>query len=193
MVRTTPSSTCTCTPSTPCWTARPGSTTCSPRPRGWGCRPWPPPTTGYVFGAYEFYRKAAAHGVKPIIGVEAYLAPTGSRFDRTRVKWGDSASASRDDVSGGGAFTHLTLLAETTEGMHNLFRMSSLASLEGQFYKPRMDRDLLQRYGKGLIATTGCPSGEVQTRLRLGQYDARRCRRRPTSGTSSARRTTSAS
>ncbi len=127
---------------------------------------------GFVFGAHEFYRKAAAHGVKPIIGVEAYLAPTGSRFDRTRVKWGDSASASRDDVSGGGAFTHLTLLAETTEGMHNLFRMSSLASLEGQFYKPRMDRDLLQRYGKGLIATTGCPSGEVQTRLRLGQYAA---------------------
>ncbi|MFL6099101.1 MAG: DNA polymerase III subunit alpha [Actinomycetales bacterium] len=129
---------------------------------------------GYVFGAHEFYRKAAAHGVKPIIGVEAYLAPGTSRFDRTRVKWGDAASASRDDVSGGGAFTHLTLWAETTEGMHNLFRMSSLASIEGHFYKPRMDRDLLQRYGKGLIATTGCPSGEVQTRLRLGQYDAAR-------------------
>jgi DNA polymerase III subunit alpha len=126
---------------------------------------------GFVFGAHEFYRKAAAHGVKPIIGVEAYLAPGTSRFDRTRVKWGDAASASRDDVSGGGAFTHLTLLAETTQGLHNLFRMSSLASLEGQFYKPRMDRDLLAQHGQGLIATTGCPSGEVQTRLRLGQYD----------------------
>ena len=54
--------------------------------------------------------------------------------------------------------------------MHNLFRMSSLASLEGYYFKPRMDRELLQTYGKGLIATTGCPSGEVQTRLRLGQY-----------------------
>ncbi len=54
--------------------------------------------------------------------------------------------------------------------MHNLFKMSSLASLEGYYFKPRMDRELLQTYGKGLIATTGCPSGEVQTRLRLGQY-----------------------
>ncbi|MDP4688872.1 MAG: DNA polymerase III subunit alpha, partial [Pontimonas sp.] len=69
------------------------------------------------------------------------------------------------------AYTHLTLLAENTEGMHNLFRMSSLASLEGYYFKPRMDRDLLQTYSSGVIATTGCPSGEVQTRLRLGQYD----------------------
>ena len=55
--------------------------------------------------------------------------------------------------------------------MHNLFRLASYASLEGHFYKARMDRELLQRYSKGIIATTGCPSGEVQTRLRLGQYD----------------------
>jgi DNA polymerase-3 subunit alpha len=64
----------------------------------------------------------------------------------------------------------MTLLAETTEGMHNLFRLSSLASLEGYFRKPRMDRELLAAHAKGIIATTGCPSGEVQTRLRLGQY-----------------------
>jgi DNA polymerase-3 subunit alpha len=63
----------------------------------------------------------------------------------------------------------MTLLAETTEGMHNLFRLSSLASLEGYFRKPRVDRDLLAAHSGGLIATTGCPSGEVQTRLRLGQ------------------------
>jgi DNA polymerase III subunit alpha len=63
----------------------------------------------------------------------------------------------------------MTLLAETTEGMHNLFRLSSLASIEGFFYKPRMDRELLQPLRPtGIIATTGCPSGEVQTRLRLG-------------------------
>ena len=55
--------------------------------------------------------------------------------------------------------------------MYNLFRLSSLASLEGYFRQPRMDLELLSRYSKGLIATTGCPSGEVQTRLRLGQYD----------------------
>src|SRR5699024_2060627 len=63
---------------------------------------------------------------------------------------------------------HMTLLSETTPGMHNLFRLSSLSSMEGYYFKPRMDRELLQRYGKGIIATTGCPSGEIQTRLRLG-------------------------
>ena len=68
----------------------------------------------------------------------------------------------------------MTMLARTTEGMHNLFRISSLASLEGQYRKPRIDRDLLERYGKGLIATTGCPSGEVNIWLRAGQYDEAR-------------------
>jgi DNA polymerase-3 subunit alpha len=123
---------------------------------------------GAMFGAYEFYSKARTHGVKPIIGIEAYLTPRTSRFDRTRVQWGGGGE---DDVSGGGAFTHLTLLAATTAGMHNLFRLSSLASLEGFFYRPRMDLELLSRYCDGVIATTGCPSGEVQTWLRLGRYD----------------------
>jgi len=125
---------------------------------------------GYVFGAHEFWSKARKHGIKPVIGVEAYLTPGTSRLDRTRVRWGDAHQAG-DDVSGGGAYTHATMWARTTEGMHNLFRMASLASLEGQFYKPRMDRELLSRYSRGIIATSGCPSGEVQTRLRLGQYD----------------------
>ncbi|GAA2176520.1 DNA polymerase III subunit alpha [Arthrobacter parietis] len=122
---------------------------------------------GFVFGAFDFWNKARDAGVKPIVGVEAYLTPGTARADKTRVKWGGGG---RDDVSGAGAYTHMTLWSETTEGMHNLFRMSSLASLEGYLYKPRMDRDLLQTYGKGLIATTGCPSGEVQTKLRLGLY-----------------------
>ncbi|MGZ4742645.1 MAG: DNA polymerase III subunit alpha [Oryzihumus sp.] len=122
---------------------------------------------GYVFGAYEFWKKAQKHGVKPIIGVEAYLTPGTHRTDKTRVKFGDGG---RDDVSGSGAYTHMTLWARNNTGMHNLFRMSSLASLEGYYFKPRMDRELLSQYGEGLIATTGCPSGEVQTRLRLGQY-----------------------
>jgi len=125
---------------------------------------------GYVFGAHEFWSKARKHGIKPVIGVEAYLTPGTSRLDRTRVRWGEAHQAA-DDVSGGGAYTHATMWARTTEGMHNLFRMASLASLEGQFYKPRMDRELLSRYSRGIIATSGCPSGEVQTRLRLGQYD----------------------
>jgi DNA polymerase-3 subunit alpha len=66
------------------------------------------------------------------------------------------------------------MFAETTTGMHNLFRLSSLASMEGQFYKPRMDRELLERYADGIMATTGCPSGEVQTLMRLGRYDQAR-------------------
>ncbi len=125
---------------------------------------------GYVFGAYEFWRAAQKHDVKPIIGVEAYVTPGTSRFDRSRIKYGD-ASAGRDDVSGGGAYTHMTLWAESTAGMHNLFRASSRASLEGHYFKPRMDRELLETYADGLIGTTGCPSGEIATRLRLGQYD----------------------
>jgi DNA polymerase III subunit alpha len=124
---------------------------------------------GNVYGAYDFYKKAKSAGVKPIIGIEAYVAPE-HRAHKQPVRWGTPAQRD-DDVSGAGAYTHLTILAETTEGMYNLFRLSSLASLEGYFRQPRMDLELLSRYSKGLIATTGCPSGAVQTRLRLGQYD----------------------
>ncbi len=124
---------------------------------------------GNVFGAYDFYRQARDRGIRPIIGTEAYLTPGTDRRDRTRVRWGGGGE---DDVSGSGAYTHMTLLAESTTGMHNLFRLSSLASIEGFYFKPRMDRELLQTYSTGLIATTGCPSGEVQTLLRLGKFDA---------------------
>src|SRR4051794_36138955 len=126
---------------------------------------------GNVFGAYDFYKKATEAGVKPIIGMEAYLTPDTSRFDRRRVRWNEGGD---DDVSGGGAFTHMTLLAENTGGMHNLFRLASRSSLEGFFYKPRADRELLSQYAPGLIATTGCPSGEIQTWLRIGNYDKAR-------------------
>jgi DNA polymerase-3 subunit alpha len=122
---------------------------------------------GNVFGAHDFYAKARAAGVKPIIGMEAYVTPGTHRTERKRVRW---AEGGEDDVSGGGAFTHMTLLAESTAGMHNLFRLSSRSSLEGFFYKPRADRELLTEYAEGLIATTGCPSGEVQTWLRIGDY-----------------------
>ncbi|KJL17471.1 DNA polymerase III subunit alpha [Microbacterium azadirachtae] len=128
---------------------------------------------GNTFAAFEFYKAAQAAGVKPIIGIEAYVTPGTHRSDKSRVQWGTPEQRS-DDVSGSGAYTHMTLLSETTEGMHNLFRLSSISSLEGYYFKPRMDREILQKYSKGLIATTGCPSGEIQTRLRLGQYDAAR-------------------
>jgi len=126
---------------------------------------------GYLFGAFDFWQRAQKHGIKPIIGVEAYLTPGTSRFDQSRVRWGDD-SQNGDDVSARGAYTHLTIVSETTAGMHNLFRMGSLASLEGQMGKwPRMDRELLSTYHDGLIAFSGCASGEIQTRLRLGQWD----------------------
>jgi DNA polymerase-3 subunit alpha len=121
---------------------------------------------GNVFGAFDFYKQATKAGVKPIIGIEAYVAPE-SRFDKKRVQWADGGE---DDVSGGGAYTHMTILAENNQGLANLFRLSSLASLEGYYYKPRMDRELISRHADGLIATTGCPGGEIQTRLRMGNY-----------------------
>ncbi|MGH3424131.1 MAG: DNA polymerase III subunit alpha, partial [Nocardioidaceae bacterium] len=126
---------------------------------------------GNVFGAYDFYRSAKAAGVKPIIGMESYLTPNTSRFERKRVRWNKGGG---DDVSGGGAYTHMTLLAENTTGMHNLFRLSSRSGIEGFFYKPRADRELLNEYAEGLIGTTGCPSGEIQTWLRIGDYEKAR-------------------
>jgi DNA polymerase-3 subunit alpha len=126
---------------------------------------------GNVFGAYDFVTQARAAGIKPIVGMEAYVTPGTSRFDRTRVRW---ASGGEDDVSGGGAYTHMTLLAVDETGVRNLFRLASLASMEGFFYKPRIDRELLARYAAGLIGTTGCPGGEVPTWLRIGDYDRAR-------------------
>jgi DNA polymerase III subunit alpha len=124
---------------------------------------------GNLYGAFDFFTQAKATGIKPIIGIEAYVAPA-SRYHKKPVLWGEARDRG-DDVSGGGAYTHLTLLAETAAGLRNLFRLSSIASLEGYYYKPRMDRELLAQHAGGLIATTGCPSGEVQTRLRLGQTE----------------------
>jgi DNA polymerase III subunit alpha len=123
---------------------------------------------GNMFGASEFYNAATEAGIKPIIGVEAYVAP-GSRFDTRRIFWGDPGQKS-DDISGSGSYTHLTMVAENATGLRNLFKLSSLASFEGQLSKwSRMDADLIAEHASGIIATTGCPSGEVQTRLRLGQ------------------------
>jgi len=112
---------------------------------------------GNMFGAHEFWAKAQSTSAQPIVGVEAYLTPKTHRTDRTRVRFGDGG---RDDVSAGGAYTHMTLWARDADGMHNLFRMQSLASLEGFFHQPRVGRELLSSYGRGVIGTTGCPSGE---------------------------------
>ncbi len=130
---------------------------------------------GNMFGSFEFFQEAKKVGIKPIIGIEAYVAPE-SRFQKNPIFWGEgsqrdtSADGEGGDVSGGGAYTHMTMLAANTEGLRNLFRLSSRASLEGFYRKPRMDQQLIAEHAAGIIATTGCPSGEVQTRIRLGQF-----------------------
>ena len=129
---------------------------------------------GNMYGADQFYQSAKKIGVKPIIGIEAYIAPN-SRYHKKPVFWGEARQRSSDDegvggdVSGGGAYTHMTMLAANATGLRNLFTLSSLASIQGYYRKPRMDRELISEHSSGIIATTGCPSGEVQTRLRLGQ------------------------
>jgi DNA polymerase III subunit alpha len=133
---------------------------------------------GNMFGSYEFYKAATKAGLKPIIGIEGYVAPV-SRFHKEPVFWGDpsqkksnEATGEGGDVSASGSYLHKTMWAATAQGLRNLFKISSLASLEGHYRKwPRMDDELFAQYGEGIIATTGCPSGAVQTRLRLGQFD----------------------
>ncbi|MFD8562351.1 DNA polymerase III subunit alpha [Streptosporangium canum] len=137
---------------------------------------------GNVHGAYEFYQSARKAGIKPIIGIESYVAPA-SRHHRKPVFYSDNLALRRSnddtgeggDVSGRGLYTHMTMWAADAQGLRNLFRLQSRAWLEGHIQKyPRMDDELLAEHGQGIIATTGCPSGEVQTRLRLGQYDQAR-------------------
>ncbi|GAA4954230.1 DNA polymerase III subunit alpha [Yinghuangia aomiensis] len=125
---------------------------------------------GNMFGAREFYKQAVAAGVTPVIGIEAYVAPE-SRGLTKRVLWGTPAQK-KDDVSASGAYTHKTIWARDKTGLHNLFKLTSRSYAEGYLVKwPRMDAEIIAEHADGLMATTGCPSGEVQTRLRLGQFD----------------------
>ncbi|GAB3497821.1 DNA polymerase III subunit alpha [Nocardiopsis coralliicola] len=127
---------------------------------------------GNMFGAYEFWDTSRGSGVKPIIGIEAYVAPE-SRYHKQRVRWGrgdsDESTEAGKDVSGGGRYLHMTMWARNATGLRNLFKLSSLASIEGYYGKPRMDLELMAAHSEGIVVSTGCPSGGVQTRLRLGQ------------------------
>jgi DNA polymerase III subunit alpha len=125
---------------------------------------------GNMYGAADFHRQAKNAGVTPVIGIEAYLAPE-SRGNQNRILWGQPHQK-RDDVSGSGAILHKTIWARDKQGLHNLFKLSSRSYAEGWLVKwPRMDKELIAEHAAGLMAATGCPSGEVQTRLRLGQFD----------------------
>ena len=97
---------------------------------------------GNMHGAYEMWRTAVDAGIKPIIGIEAYITPGTARGDKTRVHWGTKEQHS-DDVSANGSYTHMTMWAQDDTGLVNLLKASSVANLEGLMGKnPRMDRDI---------------------------------------------------
>jgi len=109
---------------------------------------------GNMFGAVEFYTKAKAAHIKPIIGIEAYVAPAG-RFDRQKCAISDAAY-------------HLILLAENNTGYQNLLKLTSAGYLEGFYYRPRIDKQLLAELNEGLIATSACVKGEIPALLAAG-------------------------
>ncbi|MDZ7374763.1 MAG: DNA polymerase III subunit alpha [candidate division KSB1 bacterium] len=117
---------------------------------------------GNMFGAVEFYRAALNAGIKPIIGIEAYVAPR-SRHDRTSSKGGADASF------------HIVLLAKNEKGYRNLLKLSTIGYLEGYYYRPRIDKEVLREYADGLVALSACIKGEIAQRLlREGPDAARR-------------------
>src|SRR6476646_4439866 len=103
---------------------------------------------GVLYGAIEFYNAAQEHGIKPIIGCEVYVAP-GSRFEKK------TSSGGRD------VYNHLVLLAKDEIGYRNLTRLATAAHLEGYYYKPRIDKELLAAHKEGLIALSGCLASEI--------------------------------
>ena len=117
---------------------------------------------GNLFGAIKFYRAAKAHGIKPILGCEVYMAQ-GSRFDRTPLS-GDSAVG----------VNHLLLLVKDETGYQNLIRIVGKSHLESFYYRPRVDRELLEHHAEGLIATSACLNGEIPQRLLQGDEEGAR-------------------
>ena len=121
---------------------------------------------GNMYGVLEFFKECRAQGVKPVIGTEAYMAyETRSERPPRRGRVDDSGG---DTEGGKKLYYHLTLLAESDQGYRNLIQLASLAFMEGYYYKPRMDWELLGRYHEGLIATTGCLGGHVLQSLLQG-------------------------
>ena len=112
---------------------------------------------GVMFGCIDFYKAAKAAGIKPILGCEVYVAP-GSRFDKEKGKEGDR-------------YYHLVLLAETQEGYQNLIKIVSYGFVDGFYYKPRVDMELLEQYHEGIIALSACLAGEVARNLARGFYE----------------------
>ena len=112
---------------------------------------------GNMFGAIHFYQEAVAAGIKPIVGYEAYVAP-GSRLDRSARSMGEASY-------------HLTLLARNEKGYHNLLRLATTAYLDGFYYRPRIDKEVLAEHVHGLLGMSGCLGGEIATLLLADRYD----------------------
>lgn len=112
---------------------------------------------GVMYGVIDFYKAAKEAGIKPILGCEVYVAPN-SRFDR-------------ETVSGGDRYYHLILLAENNKGYENLMKIVSKGFVDGFYYKPRVDYEVLTRYHEGVIALSACLAGEVQRNLSRGMYE----------------------
>jgi DNA polymerase-3 subunit alpha len=124
---------------------------------------------GNMYGVLDFYKAAREAGIKPIIGIEAYQAAE-SRFERP-VRRGRIDDGGGDAEAGEKLYYHLTLLAENGQGYKNLLKLSSAAYLDGFFYKPRCDWELLERHHEGVIATTGCLGGVVLQALLKGNTE----------------------
>ena len=125
---------------------------------------------GVLFGAIEFYKKATKAGIKPIIGVEAYIVTKGSRFEKSR----------QETESGGrrASYHHIVLLAKNETGYRNLLKLTTIAHLEGFYYKPRLDTEVLREHSDGLVALSACAGGVVSAHLASGRdeeaYEAAR-------------------
>ena len=118
---------------------------------------------GVMYGIAEFYKKAKKEGIKPIIGMEAYVVSEGSRFD----KGIDSNNGKKRSKH----YNHLILLAKNKQGYKNLSRLSTLGHTEGFYYKPRIDLELLRKYREGLICSSACAGGVISVPLRNGDYE----------------------
>ncbi len=122
---------------------------------------------GVMYGAAEFYNKAKKAGIKPIIGMEAYIVVDGTRFDRAKAEEVNNKKKSKH-------YNHLILLAKNKQGYDNLSRLSTLGHTEGFYYKPRIDLELLEQYRDGLVCTSACAGGVVSTHLVNGDYEKAR-------------------
>ncbi|GIT46831.1 MAG: hypothetical protein Ct9H300mP12_14160 [Acidimicrobiales bacterium] len=124
---------------------------------------------GNMYGILDFYRACRDRGVKPILGTEAYMAHD-TRFERPSRR-GRVDDSGGETEGGRKLMYHLTLLAENGTGYRNLIQVASRAFLEGYYYKPRVDWDVLSDHAEGLIATTGCLGGHVLQALMRDDYD----------------------